>query len=954
MSLYRLTNHGIYLITVALHCITLTTGYGYSKCYLPYNNNKYADCVGRRVVALTSEIRNLPNETQWLNMSQNEIRIIEDHAFSHLPNLLEIQLSKNRIHTIQHKAFQNLNNLQLLDLSQNLIESLDSLTNLTSLRILCISHNKIFTIQSEILRPLQALEELNLASNLISDFRMVAKALTNLYMVSKLNLSSNTISNLSSEQRLIKLPSLQYLILCNNTISVLDLSYYFMPNLIELNVLRNNMSRINGSSLQNVPNLSKIVFDENPLNISQLLGSWLPNLTELHWSSMRPAPQHDLSVACQVFQSLPLLRWLELKHCKISSANLKVIGQCTNLTTLVLSTSSFIRMVNNSLQSFEYLQVLHLDSCKVKQINVNAWNGLKALHTLNLERNRLSVLKTNMFSPLSKLRVLDLSKNYVTYIDKDAFKGLYHLRYLSLRSCKIAYIKEGKFMYLRNLRVLDLRENSLSVIRGKSFHKLRKLQTLLLSGNKISSIQKYALQGLSSLEHLSLADNGFYKLTNFTLQFLKSLVTLDLSKNQLWAFNKYQSPNPFLYLKQLKSLDLSYQTQTFSDISVPATLFKGLQSLQKLNLRGNPCLFFKNKSLTLLANLTELDISELYPMTDHSDLFKPELFQNLTQLRHLNADKNEIRDLPENIFSHVTLLENLSLKYNKLRNISKSILENVPNLVYCDVYMNPLSCSCENCWFQNWSEFNTVVQVPFIQSYNCFGQRAQDNNFINYDLSFCGTDISVYFFFGTFFTTSLFLIVSLLIVKLKWSILYGYYMLRVWFKWKIQKEERACRYDAFISYSSEDEQWVVENLLFQLEEQGKYRYKLCFKPRDFVPGCYHIENIQEAISNSRKTMCIVSRHYLTSEWCRIEMEMACSRVFFQKEDVLLLVFLEDIPDYRLSAYHKLRKLIKQNTYLHWPEDPQGEELFWFKLSEALGKEMYEEDTIQLGVARRAF
>ncbi|KAM8927746.1 uncharacterized protein RCH25_008019 [Pelodytes ibericus] len=945
MSIYR---SGSQVTLTLLQIITLIKAYGYPNCYLAYNNAEYADCVGRKVMHLPLSIQHLPNQTRWLNISQNEIRTVEHNVFSHLPNLLELQLSKNKINTIQTQAFNRLNNLHVLDLSYNAIDSLDNLdlASLTSLRIFHVNHNKICAILNESLLYLTALEELDLSSNCISNFRIVARAVEHLTTFYRFNLSSNSITSLSNEQSLIVLPYLQYLNLCNNSIFILDLIYYFMPNLTELNVLRNQMYDVNGSSFLNVPNLSNINFDENPLNISNLLGSHLPNLAEFHWSSMRPALQNDLLPACQFFQTLPALRWLDIKHCKIKNSKLEVIGQCTNLTTLILSTTAIIRLVKNDLQSFKQLEVLYLDKCKINEIQGSAWTGLESLHTLILQRNRLSVLQMNMFSPLVKLQVLDLSKNPVIHIARDAFNGLHRLKVLSLKSCKIAEITSFIFKQVFSLRELDIRDNILSVIKAKSFDKLYLLQTLLLSGNKISSVKKYGLHGLRLLKHLSLADNLLYVVTNFTFCHLKSLVSLNLSQNHLGSFQKYQSPNPFLHLKDLESLDLSYQNQRF-EVSIPKTYFEGLQSLKHLNLRGNPSLFLKNMTLSRLRNLTELDLSELYPWSDLSERLKPELFQNLTQLRVLRLEKNEIRDLSGRTFAQLPLLENLSLKNNKLGNISKNLLRNMSHLRFFDVYMNPLSCSCDNYWFQNWSEFNIKVQVPFVQSYNCFGQIASDVNFLSYDLSFCGTDISVFFFIGSFLATLSLMTVSLLISKGKWSILYGYYMLRVWFQCKIQKQERLYQYDAYVCYCPDDEQWVIEHLLLQLESQGQPKYKLCFKPRDFIPGCYHIDNIQDAISSSRKTLCVVSRRFLANDSCKMEMEMACSRVFYQKEDVLVMVFLEDIPDYKLSAYHKLRKLIKQNMYIDWPDDPQGEELFWFKLRKALGKVIYEEDPVQL-------
>ncbi|XP_075694974.1 uncharacterized protein LOC142661461 [Rhinoderma darwinii] len=936
------------LFSILLQIAPLLSAFGFAKCFLAYENSKYANCIGQGIVNLAKAIQDLPNKTQWLNVSQNGIVIVEHKTFFHLPNLLELQLNRNQISIVQARAFKNLKNLHLLDLSYNLIQRLDNwdMNDFTDLKILNINHNRINTIQSMSLTALNHLQELNLSFNYITNFTTVAEAVKNLAEISRLNLSCNLVSNFSNNQRLIALQSLNILDMSCNTIGVLDLSYLYMPNLTGLMVMKNNMSVINVSSFSNVPNLAQVNFDENPLNISSLLGIELPNLTELHWSSMRPQLDNELSIPCQVFQSLPKLRVLYIMHSKISHSSIGKIGECTNLTSLILSTSAFRKLTKRDLQMFRYIKVLYLNKCKIEEIQNTTWIGLKSLHTLILERNSISYLKDRLFSPLIGLQYLDLSKNFLTQINNKSFEGLYKLKTLILKSCKIAVIKAFDFTYLQNLMFLDLRENSVSIIKTKSFHSLHRLETLLLSENKIHSVQGKSLKELSSLKRLELANNAIYKISDKTFNSLKTLRSLNISGNAL-TFNKRETQSPFMRLELLESLDMSYQVQRYKD-SVSETLFQGLRSLNMLNVQGISSSFFKDVSFSFLLNFTEFDMSGTFQGADLQSLVK--LIRKCKQVRYLYLDNNEITDLPEDTFDHFNFLENLSLKQNKLKNISENLLKPLSNLRNLDLFMNPLLCSCENYWFQNWSECNTQVQIPFLQSYSCYGQVAHDINFLRHDLSFCGTDISVLFFIISFVLTLLFLVTSLVIVKLKWSILYFYHMIQVWFQWRIQKKKKLHLYDAYISYCSDDEDWVVKELLIHLESQGQRKYKLCFKPRDFIPGSYHIDNVQDAINNSRKTLCVVSKNYFESQWCKVEVEIASSRVFYEKEDVLLVVFLEEIPDFRLSAYHKLRKLIKQNTYINWPEDPEGHEFFWFKLRKALEAGIYEEDTIQLSVA----
>ncbi|XP_041841115.1 toll-like receptor 13 isoform X2 [Melanotaenia boesemani] len=103
-----------------------------------------------------------------------------------------------------------------------------------------------------------------------------------------------------------------------------------------------------------------------------------------------------------------------------------------------------------------------------------------------------------------------------------------------------------------------------------------------------------------------------------------------------------------------------------------------------------------------------------------------------------------------------------------------------------------------------------------------------------------------------------------------------------------------------------------------------------------VTGKPIIENITEAIYSCRKTICVISRHYLQSEWCSREIQMASFRLFDEHKDVLIMLFLEDIPVQQLSPYHQMRGLVKRCTYLSWPQATQHSGVFWQNVERALG------------------
>ncbi|XP_069493272.1 toll-like receptor 13 [Ambystoma mexicanum] len=934
-------------LLVTVH-ILLLEAYGFSKCVLVFRETVGANCTGQNIIKLTTAIHRLPNRTSWLDASFNNIETLEKGVFSHLDRLLELRLANNKIHVIQKGAFQHLEGLHFLDLSSNLILSLDhlDLTELLGLRVLHISKNDIASLQESSLKPLVSLQELDISFNVISKFSDVAQAIQGLLELSTLNLQSNHISDLSTDQNVTLLPKLQRLNLSKNNITFFDLSNYMLPNLQFLDLTRNNMTAVNVSSFLNVHNLEEVVFDENPLKISQILQFPQTNLTAFHWSSMHPPLGEDMHSTCQLLRALPRLTILDIEHSKIASHNLNFIGKCSNLQTLDLSTSHFATLGKNAFKSFESLEALYLSKCNIKQIDAGAFSNLSDLHTLVLERNQINDLVAFVFRELKNLQHLDLSKNYLTHLTPKGFLGLPKLKNLTLCNCKLASLARDTFTYVRNLNILDLSSNSLTVINQRTFQKIYRLEILLLAGNKISSIKPQGFRGLSSLRYLSLAHNRLYKLDPQRFQYLRALTRLDLSKNKL-TWNKFQMPSPFKELRSLKQLDLSYQ-ETNEPIGGMTHFFEGLQNLEILNLRGNPSILLKNISLHPLVNITELDISDLYPYGLLH--FSSDLLKDTRKLRYLKLESNSIKDLPEDAFINLASLESLSLRDNTLTNISETLVANLTALTYLDVNMNPLLCACENYWFQNWSIANPSVQVPLIRSIRCFGSFEGAINFTEQDLSFCNNDIAMVIFLCTFTVTLATMLVTILTVKLRWVLIYSYCMMRAWCETKFRKEARPHHlYDAFVSCCAEDEGWVMENVLFHLEEKGPQKYRLCFKPRDFLPGEFYIDSVQNAINSSRKTLCVVSSRYLNSDWCRLEIEMACSRMFYQHEDVLVVVFLENIPNYRLSTYHRLRKLLRNHSYITWPEDPTQEESFWMKLQAELNSGEDQEYAMQLGI-----
>ncbi|XP_033104410.1 toll-like receptor 13 [Anneissia japonica] len=79
--------------------------------------------------------------------------------------------------------------------------------------------------------------------------------------------------------------------------------------------------------------------------------------------------------------------------------------------------------------------------------------------------------------------------------------------------------------------------------------------------------------------------------------------------------------------------------------------------------------------------------------------------------------------------------------------------------------------------------------------------------------------------------------------------------------------------------------------------------------------------------------------FLDSGWCKYELQFALSRLFKERKEVIILIFLQKIPDQlltdQLKVHRLIRRFIKDNTYIEWPHNPDEELAFWEKLKDSL-------------------
>ncbi|CAG2202246.1 Toll-like receptor 4 [Mytilus edulis] len=143
-----------------------------------------------------------------------------------------------------------------------------------------------------------------------------------------------------------------------------------------------------------------------------------------------------------------------------------------------------------------------------------------------------------------------------------------------------------------------------------------------------------------------------------------------------------------------------------------------------------------------------------------------------------------------------------------------------------------------------------------------------------------------------------------------------------------------CEYtDALISYCDDDRTFVLKDCISNLENKGNY--KLCVHQRDFLPGQEITVNITNAIHDSRKSVCIITRKFFESHYCMFELNMARIEINYSRDgrNIIFLVFLEQIQSKEMPLM--MLELIEKQSYIEYPNDEEGNIVFWGKIKEAI-------------------
>ncbi|KAM8823268.1 toll-like receptor 22 [Spinachia spinachia] len=879
--------------------------------------------------------QDIPSTVQGFDLSENKISTIRASDLKNLSVLETLDLKRNNISEIHAGAFADLISLQRLILNNNRLTALrddlfHGLSNLTELRI---NHNRIRNVSSASFRPLTSLTFLDLSYNRLHHLTKVHAVLQQLPNLLQLSVKSNLITSFSSWELTNSSLKLKSLDLSENDMAVFRVTADVFPRLTTLRIgrvaskkkamqwdIRRNTSLSRVAALD----ISGLKIDSHAMEA--LEGSFNPSLASLRMNAMRGTRLTKLiNASC----SIPTVSKLQLQQNNLQYINAQFFQLCANIAEMDLAKNTIQNISHEAFRSLPGLKILNLSRNKLLSVP-SATSNLPTLEELDLSQNYIATLACNSFANLTKLKILSFHQNSVSALKKCVFEDLLKLQVLKLQNNSISKLDGAFTIPLPNLKQLRLNINKLTCIKHADFAGSPALEILTLDNNQINTMERGSFQGLRNLTDLQLSKNRIDESTlRERFNDLISLKKLDLSENRIQFKNKFLNHPPFSALSRLQTLVLLGNGRR-GQYSLPWNLLQGLTNLLFFNCRKNQLSFLRKDTFMYTPRLQTLDIS-----ANVLSNFSAELFHPIQGLESLYISKTGLGSLDFLIEANLTKLQFLQGKSNQYSVLTEEVIKSMPSLDYLNLQGNSFTCDCDNARFRSWIVNGKQTQVYEADKFLCnYPLELKGMKLLNLDARSCTVNTEFIYFISTTCSILLFMLTSFTYHFLRWQLTYAYYLfLGLLFDTKLKNKQQPNQYDAFVSYNASDEPWVVRELLPKLE--GEQGWRLCLHHRDFEPGKPIIDNITDAIYGSSKTICVISRRYLESEWCSREIQVASFRLFDEQKDVLVLVFLEDIPVAELSPYYRMRKLLKRRTYLSWPRAGQHPNLFWEKLRQAL-------------------
>lgn len=309
---------------------------------------------------------------------------------------------------------------------------------------------------------------------------------------------------------------------------------------------------------------------------------------------------------------------------------------------------------------------IKIANSSIEYISPSAFNGLNELYSVNLTNIGIDLIHPDTFSNNTKLKILTLSGNNLNVMQ-------------SLSSPYTDYMLKSP-----SIEELDISYCNMQEFLPTAFSQMKNIIYINLAGNKLTTLPQGLFDKADTIEELDLSHN---KITNLPKDIFKKtpLAILHLKYNEI-------SSNIEFITKDIQKLDMSFNKIK----DVDSKMFKGMENLASLVLKGNqirkihPAAFVSLKGL-LQIDLSYNDLDQINSMTfnRNADLEIVRINNNM-RLKTLPVDGFEsmgksfnifsldlsncdIANLTENVFKTMPFIRKLNLSGNRIGLLPKNI-----------------------------------------------------------------------------------------------------------------------------------------------------------------------------------------------------------------------------------------------------------------------------------------
>ncbi|KAK6187914.1 hypothetical protein SNE40_005835 [Patella caerulea] len=816
---------------------------------------------------------NIPENTTYLILKDNLIENIPAYIFNGT-NLWYLDISNNSIKTLQPFSLHGLDTLISLDLHSNNINMEPS------------------NYPIGVFQTLVGLQNLDISTNKVN-------------VGSALSYPSNSFSDLTSLQTL-KIDGLPTIQMGSGFSNLTKLKFLSFTGHCITTIIRND-------SFINVPGLERLV----------LSGCRLRSIASFAFSMLYKLKFLDLSFNKQLgidAASMPLVN--------LNSAAFRILNVSAIVDTFAVG-----------------VVVTGLQISRMTHLNITE---------LYADHNRIELFDMTVPSRMPPtLKILSMVDNRPTF-------GWYLLSFNGMREIVCLYASHQYTSHVPRIgSQITNHGHQTSSLHGKCPYltdddNTKNVQTESPKQNEGKSVENF--------NHISL----FYWLSkreedraNFVIILPENIQYINISHSKLG----YPIPRMKFAENKVKTLDLS--TNILNKWHGPVL---GFENLEWLSLTNNYCDEIYFDFFSGMTNLHTLHIGSNFLAFNFEVDVNGSIFQPLGKLNTLDISDNKITVLPRKFLNAQTKLKHLDLSNNKMKKWTLDV-DNMHDLEFIDLSNNSLStlpsslrwfgdkqhgrgndltinmlgqtlqCTCENIRFLEWMKTNTT-QFVRRNEYMCEdtdGKMISLDNLeqvvLNLEKQCASWTVMVVVLTSSLLVLLIVVVVGLL-YRFRWKLRYLYYLTRSKYRRYMAVSgavENSFEFNAFVSYADEDRQIVVTDMIEKLERQQGMQ--LCIHHRDFLVGEVIAGNIANAVRNSKKTLILLTKSFLKSYWCIYELNMALMESISTGRNVVIVIIYEHIPVKDLP--HELVQLMRNDSYVEYTDDPEGNIVFWDNLIKAI-------------------